>query len=789
MRSIIIGITLCLASTSILFAQQTGTIKGRIVDNSQQPISYVNVGLVGTTFGDATNGNGEFVIKNIPAETYRLKISAVGYKTEEKRLTVKSGQTLTVKATLFTENGRLPEIVVTGNQINKFTTQISSYVGKMPIDRIDNPQVYNTVTSQLLESQVVTDFADALTNAPGIFKLWESTGRTAGSAYFSLRGFPVQPTMINGLPALTSGTLDPANIKRIEIIKGPSGTLYGSSLISYGGLINVVTKKPYNHLGGQLSYTGGSFGLHRFVADINTPVGNEENIFARFIGAYHKQNSFQDTGFKNSVFIAPSVSYDVNDRLSFLVQTVYYDEERTNSTMLFLNRGVELEFENLNELSYDYTNSFTNDDIVISNNTFHLQAQMRYQLADNWLSQTAFSKSAAESDGYYTYLWDLQAYNRTFARYVSDQNSTLRGLDIQQNFIGSFSLGAVHNKVVIGFDYFRNETINNNSGYAVADRVKLTAPDTNRITLTEVRGALAEVPLINTTSLQKTYSAYISDVINFTPQLSAMLSLRIDRFINEGNAATADDDFSQTALSPKFGLIYQPIDNKLSLFANYMNGFNNVAPITQGDGSIKVFEPEKAIQWETGIKANLFGRRLVATLSYYDIHVSNVVRPDPNRVNFFVQDGENYSRGFEVSAAAVPIPNLNIIAGYSYNQSKILTTSNASFSFKGRRPEGAGPKHLANFWATYQFSEGLMRGVGLGFGGNYASKNLIFNRPIGVFALPSFTVFNASVFYNTNSYRIDLKVDNLADEIYYKGWATINPQQPRSITASFSYKF
>ncbi len=789
MRFFIITLSLLFILPFAAFSQQIGTVKGRIINGNGRPIANVNVSLSGTRLGDATDSSGSFIISNVPPGEYYLNITSIQFEDKKELIVVKPRQTVTVNVTLSADNNKLDEIVVSANRVNKFSAGASSYVGKMPIARVNNPQVYNTITAELLQSQVNTSFADALTNVPGIFKLWESTGRARGSAYFALRGFSVQPTMINGLPALTSGTLDPANIKRVEVIKGPSGTLYGSSLISYGGLINVVTKKPYSYRGGQLSYTGGGFGLHRFVADVNTPVSEENNIFARFIGAYHTQNSFQDEGFKNSIFIAPSVSYEASDRLSFLVQTVYFDEESTNPTMLFLNRGVELEFENLNELSYNYNNALTTDDIVLNNNTFNLQAQMKYRLTGNWASRTSFSKSTAKSDGYYTYLWDLQAYNHTFARYVSDQNSTIHGLDVQQNFIGSFAVGAVHNKVVIGFDYFRKENINKNSGYAVADQVKLTAPDTNPITLSEVRSALADVPIVNVTSLQKTYSAYISDVINFTPKLSAMLSLRVDHFMNEGNVASAEDDFSQTALSPKFGVIYQPIDNKLSLFANYMNGFSNAGPRVQGDGSVKTFEPEHANQWEAGVKTNLFGGLLRTTVSYYDITVSNIVRPDPNRVNFFIQDGQQYSRGVEVSLAAAPLSNFNFIVGYSYNQSKVVTDNSAFFAFQGRRPEGAGPQHLANFWMTYELTEGLMNGLGVGFGGNYASENLIFNRPIGTFALPSFTVLNASVFYNTDSYRIDLKVNNLTNEIYYKGWSTINPQQPRSVVASFSYKF
>lgn len=788
MRRFITILTFVFMVPAVMLGQQTGTIKGIITNADGDPAAQINVGLVGTHLGDATNNDGIFAIQNIPTGEYYLSITSVRFKDKKQLITVEPGQVVQANITLFVDSNKLAEIVVSANKVNKFSAAKSSYVGKMPIARINNPQVYNTITAELLESQVTTSFAGALNNAPGVFKLWGSTGRNRGSAYFSLRGFSVQPTMIDGLPSITSGTLDPAFIKRIEIIKGPSGTLFGSSLISYGGLINIVTKKPYNHFGGELSYTAGTFGLHRVVADINTPLSEEENINARFIGAYHNQNSFQDAGFKNSIFFAPSISYEVNNRLSFLVQGTYLDEESTNPPMVFLNRSVSLEYKNLSELSYNYKNALTSNDIVLGNETFHLQAQVKYKLTENWMSRTSFSGSKATSKGYYTYVWDLQPYNHVFARYVSHQDATNRGIDIQQNFIGSFSIGPVHNKMVVGFDYFRLKSINNNTGYAVADKLKLSTPDTNSITLGEVRSALANVSVLNSTTLQQTYSAYISDVIKVTPQLSAMASLRIDHFVNEGDVTTAEDDYTQTAFSPKFGIIYQPIDNKLSLFANYMNGFSNVAPRVQGDGSIRTFEPEHADQWETGVKVKLLNGRVRATVSYYDITVTNVVRPDPQQPNFYVQNGKNYSHGIEFSISAAPIQGLNLIAGYSYNESKIVKSANPAY--QGRRPEGAGPQHLANFWMTYRFHGDMLDGLGFGFGGNYASKNLILNRATtGVFKLPSFTVFNASIFYNTDQFRIDLKVNNLTDEIYYKGWNTINPQEPRSMVASFTYKF
>ncbi len=115
-------------------------------------------------------------------------------------------------------------------------------VAKMPLKNLENPQVYQSVSRAILKEQVVTNFNDALKNATGVSRLWESTGRGGdGAEYFSMRGFAVQPTLVNGMPSVNNGGLDPAHIESIEVVKGPSGTLFGSPMISYGGLINITT--------------------------------------------------------------------------------------------------------------------------------------------------------------------------------------------------------------------------------------------------------------------------------------------------------------------------------------------------------------------------------------------------------------------------------------------------------------------------------------------------------------------------------------------------------------------
>lgn len=794
-----VGIVLVVAgfvggfSTPTYAQESTGTIEGFVRTADDEPARGVNVALRGTSLGTTTNDDGRYVLEDVPADSYTLLVSFVGLETQQRDIRVEANTRTTVSPITLEESvQKLDEIVVEAGASDSYSTESSEYVAKMPLRDLDNPQVYNSVPETLLEDQVATSFEDVMTNAPGIFKLWESTGRGGdGAGYYSLRGFSVQPTMKNGLPALTNGSPDPSNIERVEIIKGPSSTLYGSSLISYGGLINVVTKTPqHSSFTGDVSYKTKSYGLNsmdmnRVTADVNAPISDD--LALRVNGSFHDEDSFQDAGFQRSFFLAPSLSYKPIEDLSVTVNAELYTSEQTNPTMLFMNRSVPLEATTVDELGYDPQNSFTDDDVTIRNPTFGVQTQMRYNVTEQWTSQTAVSVSSASSEGYYSYLWDGADSEDTFSRFVSDQDETTVGLDAQQNLIGDFTLfDTIENDVVAGIEFFRDRVSNQNSGFGVAGQVSVPSSGSSGLSESDIEGALEDVSRNDQTTKQRRYSAYASDVVHIIPELSVMGSLRLDHFAQEGDVSTDEDDYNQTTLSPKFGVIVKPLPDRLSIFGNYMNGFQNVEPKTQ-NGQTETFEPERANQWEAGVKTTLLDDRLETTLSYYDITVSNKVRPDPENADASIQDGEVRSRGVELSTTAAPVEGLQVIAGYSYNDSENQKTES---DIQGRRPQEAGPEHLVNGWARYRFSKGALDGFGIGFGGNYASENVIMNKTsTGQFILSSYVVFDASVSYQTNRYRVDLKVDNLTDETYYKGWTTINPQAPRNVTLNVSYNF
>src|SRR5690606_6449416 len=158
--------------------------------------------------------------------------------------------------------------------------------------------------------------------------------------------------------------------------------------------------------------------------------------------------------------------YEVNERLSFQVMAEILEEERAVAPVFFhSDRFSPLDFKTLEELNLDRTLSFTSNDITIKNPKYNLQAQMVYQLSDQWTSQTVVSRGTVKSDGYYTYMWDDVAGDNEFSQYFHKELQTTHTTNIQQNFNGDFKIGSLRNRLVAGLDYYRRDIVDNGSGW------------------------------------------------------------------------------------------------------------------------------------------------------------------------------------------------------------------------------------------------------------------------------------------------------------------------------------
>ncbi len=681
----------------------------------------------------------------------------------------------------------------------------------MPLNYLENSQAYTTITKDLIKDQVLFTVDEAMRNVAGLQKMWDATGRAGdGGAYFDLRGFPGQATMRNGLAGMITTTTDASNIEKVEILKGPSATLYGSSLTSYGGLINRVTKKPYDHFGGEVNISGGSYKFFRGSVDINTPVDKSGKVLFRLNGAYNSQGNFQKvTGTGDRTFLAPTLTIKPNERLSVTLDAeLTYSKSVPDQFAFLYFTAADLGFDNAAQTGLDYKNSYAGV-INMKSRSSNYFANGTYKISDKFSSSTNLSYSRSYSDGHNQYFFQMPNYIVTgdpndigtpsifLARAdQSTRKSRNNIFEVQQYFNGDFKIAGHRNRAVFGLDF---TNINSNQNFYSEDYIDIVPTNVSGFDYstfnnemishyydTADASLIQSYPIISKTNI---YSAFVSDVFNITDNLDVIAALRVDHFHNKDIAYSTS--YNQTTLSPKFGLVYQPVKNQVSLFANYQNSFYNqgsyIAYDPEAPDSLisKFAKPEHANQWEAGIKTNLIKNKLTATLSFYHIKVTDALRTDQRfPAAAQIQNGTQLSRGVELEIISNPVKGLTVLGGLAYND---FSYENTSDDIAGFRYSGA--PWLANWWLSYQFNSTL-KGLHIGFGGNYAAKNYLQKSPTqGSFYLPAYTVLNASIGYDLKKISIAVKADNLSNKEYWQGYTTYNPQMLRQFAGTVSYRF
>ncbi|TDQ06213.1 TonB-dependent receptor [Pedobacter metabolipauper] len=804
-------IILLVTYTGDSFSQTArGTVRGKVVTSKNEPAGNVSIGLEGTHYGTATNELGEFSFK-APAGSFTIIISYVGVQRVEVPVTVTAGQTTDVpQITINASMSQLSEVNVIASRANRFTSRISTDAAKIPLNALENSQSYTTITNGLLKEQQLFTVDDALRNAPGVQKMWDATGRAGdGGGYFTLRGFTVQSRLRNGVAGLVTNGVDAVNVEKIEIIKGPSATLFGSTLSSFGGLINRVTKKPYEAFGLEVGHTVGNYDLNRTSIDLNTPVTADGNVLFRLNSAYNYEGSFQNYGKNRTFALAPTLSIKASDRLSILLEAeMFYGRASAKPFFFFGSTPKEMGVTNAKQLNIDYKNAYLNDNVTQFSRSTNYFAQATYKISDKFTSQTIFSASNSFSDGanpYYYLMTDAAIFGNpalTGHNYIgrydqSTADSKLKGIEVQENFNGDFKIGSVRNRFVVGLDLQHQNShqvyFGNFYGIAPLNDPSFDYGAFNK-QVVDATNAANPLTAANTyTYIYKTntYSAYVSDVVNITEQLIASAGVRVDHYENKGtynfDGVKQAEPFSQTAVSPKFGLIYQPIKDQLSLFANLQNGFVNPGLYTNANGDATVADLQNANQIEGGVKLGLFDGKLNGTISYYRIKLTNSLRAIPNSPVFAQeQDGTQTSKGFETEIIATPFNGLNVVAGFSYNDNKY---TKGDPDVLGLRSNVAGSPYLANLYLSYRLPETLINGLGVGLGGNYASNNKVINSvSSGTLELSEYYLFNGSVFLDRSKYRFGLSVNNITNKHYFIGYTTVNPQRLRQFVLSASYK-
>lgn len=693
--------------------------------------------------------------------------------------------------------------------INTYIKKDSDFSNKMSIKAIEDPQVFSSINKTILENQAIFTVDDAYRNVTGLQQMWSPTSRAGdGGSFVVLRGFPSNNSMRNGLISPVTTTIDAVNIEKLEVLKGPSGTLYGSNVASYGGLINRITKRPYENFEGQVSLMGGSYNTYRAQADINAPLTKDKKLLFRINTAYTNQGTFQKKDAKNSYFaFTPSLTYNLNDRLQFNVEYEMFNTRAVGDQFFFyLTPGALNGIDNMKDLEkagLNYKESYIGDDLYTTARVNNIFGQINYKINDNIKSSTNINTSSSYSDGFGPYFSASVDANNNISVNRFDQatkDSRKKYLQLQQNFNFDYSFGnGMRNRTVVGFDYLK--TKDRSRFFYLTNGATFTVPanggnysDFNGTTLGALYNDPANIGEYNVDGDTNTYSGYISNVFTPLSGLNIVLGLRYENNDFLGGKVWVNDTpaYNQSALTPKAGLVYQIIRDKFSVFGNYQNSFkSNGYYTTDLAGAIALSDPERANQFEGGFKANLINGKINATVSYYDIKVKNILlgtgqyTAAGNAVQ--TQTGEIQSKGVELEVNAYLVKGFSLIGGLSYNDTTDLST--------GLRPSTAGSPWLGNFNASYQFVDGTLKGLGFGVGGNFANANKIYNQQntatakVETFTLPKYFVLNANAFYDAKKFRIGVKVDNFTNQHYWIGYTTGNPQKLINALGTVTYKF
>lgn len=227
-----IWISILLLSSTTISVAQTYSISGKVIDSKSRPIPGVNVVLISTNFGAATDGNGIYKISNLSPGTYSIEFSAIGYEKLRK-------ENITIQNKAVTLNVVLKEAVIQSEEVLVTAGKYEQKKSELP------------VSAEIIYGKEFTDrnfsnLADAVRYVPGV-TMTEDQISIRGSSGYS-RGTGSRALFaIDGLPFYTGDTgeivwemVPVTELQRVEIIKGAASSLYGSAAI--GGVINGITR-------------------------------------------------------------------------------------------------------------------------------------------------------------------------------------------------------------------------------------------------------------------------------------------------------------------------------------------------------------------------------------------------------------------------------------------------------------------------------------------------------------------------------------------------------------------
>ncbi|MGJ8516680.1 TonB-dependent siderophore receptor [Carnimonas bestiolae] len=597
---------------------------------------------------------------------------------------------------------RLNTVVVQGQAptgdgpLDGYSAVNSNAATKTATPLINTARTVNVVGRQQMEDQGATNVNDALLYTPGVFT--QLAGAAKRSDTISLRGFhggDVDNTYLDGMrlqsdPATYSAMqIDSFFLERIDVVKGPSSSLYGRSMP--GGIVNFTTKKPQQQQQGLFRIFAGSHGNRGAGVDVTGALPDSSLGEYRLTAIADQTDTQYDAVESKRYAIMPQVNFHLGDDTELLLSAIFQKDPSAGyhgSVPYDVAHHVKAswsdadrdnnDFERIERIfSYNLTHRF--------NDQLKFNSRARYTDMDVTMSQIA--QTGIESEN---------PLRLGMTYYGSREN--LHAFSTDNNLQWNFDTGPIEHEVLFGADFqrmknslrFAGASVGSIDPYHFSHNIGRTSP-------------ITWAP--HQTDRIQQGGVYLQDQMTWD-KVHLSLGGRedwLDRKYHQDGVGT--DSRNDHKFSANASLLYA-FDNGISPYYSYSQA-TDPSPDTQIDGAVP--PPTDSEQHEVGVKYQPNGTDDLYQIAAYNLVQKNVQQRTGVNHIAYSSVGDIRSRGIELSANTHITDKLRALASYSYNKQSYRSDSDG-FQ-KGQTPY-LSPKQMASLWLQYDFPKGVRGGIG-----------------------------------------------------------------------------
>jgi iron complex outermembrane receptor protein len=667
---------------------------------------------------------------------------------------------------------QLEEVVVTATGLST-----ASSTTKTATPLIETPQSISVITREEMDIRAVATVANALSYSAGVQP--ESAGIDSRVDEVSVRGFGAggfssNNNFVDGLRLPSGGQwtrpqFDPFGLQQVDVLKGPSGALYGQT--APGGVVNLVTKRPSFTPRAELmaqssGYTDLDRWQYQFAGDIAGPI-NDAFAYS-FVGLARDGETQIDATSNSRYYASPAVTWQ-NDSTTWTL-LAQYQRDRGGSTYQFLPATGTLYPSNGRRIELDAYlgepdwNQFDRDQKLIAsffehrfNDAFAIRNNVRYTSIDSLYRVTVLQGDTV-TDCATPPVTPGCIAGQTIRRRAVQGIGETDGFAADTQLEGKFATGRIEHTVLGGVDYFHTDWEHYRD--LVASALVLPLLDIyNPVPRGSQGYASGLSPQIYSETTSKQLGFYLQDQLKVGALRLTMGgrydSAKDDAFnpINGVTMITEADEFTG-----RIGGVYL-FESGMAPYASYSESFQPSAG-RYFDG--RPFDPTTGQQIEFGLRYQPPGSNAFVTLGAYEITQQNLTTPDPDPTHICgggacqVQTGEGRVRGVELEGRATLPFGIAVIVTATLTDGEVSRTN---------VPEEQGatlpnvPDKMASLFVDYRVRSGPLEGLGIGGGVRYTGES--YGNVANTLAIPDFTVFDLFARYDFHKFR-SLGVDGLS---------------------------